>query len=133
MANFDYAAYLQSEKWQEKRRKIFKRDRYRCCICGAAKNLRCHHITYENIGHEKDSDLATLCDTCHENLHQGNDYYDHLCIAWDRLHDALEIAKTDEGKELIQKQLDILDEVSTQIVKLRIKVAEIEAKNATSL
>lgn len=122
----DYQAYLNSRKWEETRRRIFKRDGYRCCICGTAKNLRCHHITYENIGHEKDSDLVTLCDSCHETVHQGNDYHDYLCIAWDRLHDRLEVAKTEKEKELIQKQLDILDEATSKII-------EVGAENVTSL
>ncbi len=112
----EYLSYLKSDKWQETRRRIFKRDKYRCCICGTTKNLRCHHVTYENIGHEKDADLATLCDSCHEDLHSGNDYHDYLCIAWDRLHDGYESAKTEELKALIQKQMDILDKATADII-----------------
>lgn len=122
----EYQAYLNSRKWEETRRRIFKRDGYRCCICGTAKNLCCHHITYENIGHEKDSDLVTLCNSCHETIHQGNDYHEYLCIAWDRLHDRLEVAKTEQEKELIQKQLDILDKATSEIVK-------VGTENVTSL
>lgn len=40
----EYQAYLNSRKWEETRRRIFKRDGYRCCICGTAKNLRCHQL-----------------------------------------------------------------------------------------
>lgn len=69
MSKVNYYEYLKSEAWQEKRMQTFKRDGFRCVKCGAEKNLRCHHITYERLGNEEASDLVTLCDDCHARLH----------------------------------------------------------------
>lgn len=69
---FCYEEYLASEEWRQKRLKCFERDGYRCCICGSAKNLRAHHLTYERIGHEDADDLLTVCKKCHEKLHKGD-------------------------------------------------------------
>lgn len=30
-----------------------------------------HHLTYENLGNEKDEDLMLLCETCHQYMHKG--------------------------------------------------------------
>ena len=72
----EYQAYLNSNEWQETRQRIFKRDNFRCVKCGESKNLHVHHITYENLGEEKDADLVTLCDKCHKSTHKlsVNDY-----------------------------------------------------------
>jgi hypothetical protein len=37
-----YADLLLSDKWMEKRIKVFKRDGYKCKHCGINKNLNCH-------------------------------------------------------------------------------------------
>lgn len=64
--------YLLSPEWQELRTQVFTRDNYTCQSCGSTKSLNCHHITYERLGNEHLSDLATLCggpDGCHNKLH----------------------------------------------------------------
>lgn len=65
----DFDGYMNSSMWEEKRKSILERDGYKCTFCGSAKNLRVHHITYENIPYEKDGDLITVCNKCHEKLH----------------------------------------------------------------
>lgn len=65
----EYGEYIKSNEWQETRQRIIKRDRFRCVMCGEPKNLHVHHITYENLGEEKDADLVTLCEKCHIELH----------------------------------------------------------------
>lgn len=67
----EYKTFIESKEWQETRTRIFKRDKYKCQICGSCKNLQVHHITYENLGQEKDADLVTLCEKCHiEDIHK---------------------------------------------------------------
>ena len=61
--------YINSVAWQETRQKIFRRDGFRCVMCGQSTNLNVHHITYENLGAEESSDLATLCQKCHAKVH----------------------------------------------------------------
>ncbi len=61
-----------SEKWAEKRIRVFKRDGYKCQKCGANKGLNCHH-TYYTFGKKPWeyplSALLTLCKECHTALH----------------------------------------------------------------
>ena len=68
----EYEEYIKSSEWQETRQRILKRDAFRCVLCGTTKNLHVHHITYENLGEEKDADLVTLCDYCHKRLHESD-------------------------------------------------------------
>ena len=67
-----YADLLLSDKWMDKRVKVFKRDGYRCQKCGDNKSLNCHH-TYYTFGKKPWeyplSALLTLCKDCHTALH----------------------------------------------------------------
>lgn len=66
----EYREYLNSPIWWEKRDRILERDGWRCRKCGSGINLRVHHIRYPVVlGEEPDSDLITLCDRCHTEIH----------------------------------------------------------------
>ena len=56
--------YLQSEAWKDKKTQVFKRDGHRCVCCNK-KATDIHHRTYQNIGKEPLSDLASMCRDCH--------------------------------------------------------------------
>lgn len=72
---FDKEAYLRSSQWQDIRRVILRRDQYACCKCGNdGVPLEVHHITYIRLGHEHYSDLASLCRTCHQAVHDKHGY-----------------------------------------------------------
>jgi 5-methylcytosine-specific restriction endonuclease McrA len=59
-------AFYLTERWQKLRRKVLKRDEYRCRSCFSVKNLNVDHIRYpEIIGFESIDDLQTLCFLCH--------------------------------------------------------------------
>lgn len=47
--------------WKEIKEDIFKRDGYRCRLCGSEDNLVVHHISEE--------ELITVCEDCHARLH----------------------------------------------------------------
>lgn len=68
----DYIQYLRSQKFQELKMRVLTRDGFQCKLCGTAKNLCVHHITYERRGHEDLSDLITLCTTCHNKIHAND-------------------------------------------------------------
>lgn len=68
----EYQEYIKSKEWQETRQRILKRDSFRCVLCNNTKNLHVHHITYESLGEEKDADLVTLCECCHDKLHNSD-------------------------------------------------------------
>ena len=65
MNNKSYKRYLQSDKWAMIRNAIIERDNFKCTVCDSPDNLHVHHLTYENVGNEKDEDLITLCRGCH--------------------------------------------------------------------
>lgn len=68
--SFDYQTYLKSRKWDTIRRKVLKRDEYRCQLNYSHTGpLHVHHKTYERIGKERLSDLITLCESCHKMVH----------------------------------------------------------------
>jgi 5-methylcytosine-specific restriction endonuclease McrA len=66
---FDYGLYLRSEAWAEVRRKITKRYKGRCAICGGPGG-ETHHVTYKHVGHERLYELLWLCTRCHAAWHQ---------------------------------------------------------------
>lgn len=55
---------------------VLTRDKYTCQHCkGKSKNsrLEVHHIVFRrNGGSDEESNLITLCKTCHDGLHNGN-------------------------------------------------------------
>jgi 5-methylcytosine-specific restriction endonuclease McrA len=68
-----YPEYLQSEHWRQTRRRALERAAFHCRICGNGSRrnqpLNVHHLTYERLGQEADSDLIALCRTCHQTTH----------------------------------------------------------------
>ena len=73
----DYREYLQSEHWKKFRTRVLI-IRNRCEICNLGnswsrffygQSLNVHHLTYETLGHEKDTDVAVLCVACHAREH----------------------------------------------------------------
>ena len=70
-----YIVLLDKKEWKQKREGILVRDQFRCRNCGAGEDiseLHVHHKFYIE-GHDpweyNDSDLITLCERCHRNLH----------------------------------------------------------------
>jgi len=62
--------YLKSDAWQRKRYVVLRRDNRRCVYCGG-RATQVHHKRYaKNIGREPIEWLVSVCDNCHELLHQ---------------------------------------------------------------
>jgi len=62
---------IRHPKWQEKRLRIFKRDKFKCVSCGSKdRTLHVHHTCYSDgyLWDVEDSELITLCKSCHEKL-----------------------------------------------------------------
>lgn len=79
-------AKLKSEQDEEKeaikkeferiRRKILKRDNYKCVECGSDEKLNVHHIIQRSKGGDNsESNLVTLCLKCHAEKHKGEQIY----------------------------------------------------------
>jgi len=65
----NYASYLMTDHWINKRDAILERDNHRCKQCKKTYLLHVHHLTYDRLGNEDDEDLITLCEDCHKRLH----------------------------------------------------------------
>jgi 5-methylcytosine-specific restriction endonuclease McrA len=63
-----YFDYLGTTHWKALRQKIASSYDFKCNDCGAdvSKGYEIHHLTYKNVGNEKDKDLVCLCRNCHQ-------------------------------------------------------------------
>jgi hypothetical protein len=67
-----YAEKLKDPRWQRKRLEVFSRDNFRCRICqDHERTLHLHHIKYttKDPWDEPDSNLRTICERCHSEVH----------------------------------------------------------------
>lgn len=69
MNNKLYTMYLQSAEWRSIAEECKRLADYKCFNCGSVNNLHAHHLTYDRVGEELQSDLICLCSTCHEKAH----------------------------------------------------------------
>ena len=49
------------------RQRVLRRDRHRCCRCGATAHLEVHHLNGER-GDNRLVNLITLCADCHRTM-----------------------------------------------------------------
>ena len=74
-----YEFLLQRREWLAKRDRILTRDGHKCRHCGRPGRdvqLHVHHMHYIcglDPWEYKDSELITLCEECHSNLHMEED------------------------------------------------------------
>lgn len=66
----DYIKYLKSREWIEFRANIIKKRGKACEKCGKTNCIiHAHHLTYERIFVELESDIQLLCEECHKKIH----------------------------------------------------------------
>lgn len=63
-----YRAYLETEHWKEKRKRIIWKAGGRCLRCGAHATA-VHYERYRGFDQERDTDLTAVCSRCHTKLH----------------------------------------------------------------
>jgi 5-methylcytosine-specific restriction endonuclease McrA len=64
---------LDPHSYKQLCRRVIERDKWRCQICGSRQNLQVHHRQLRSQqGPDEDSNLITLCASCHEALHHGH-------------------------------------------------------------
>ncbi len=67
--NSRFGTYYKSPEWERTRARILHRDDYECQAC--KRPAECvHHIVYDRLGAENDLDLISLCNSCHNLIHQ---------------------------------------------------------------
>lgn len=78
-----YTQYLNSASWKITRNRRLALAKYRCERCQNKRQLQVHHLTYERLGSEWDSDLEVLCIDCHErhHLHEMQDTSHRIYLA----------------------------------------------------
>lgn len=68
----EYKKQLREDKWMKKRKRILRRDNFKCVLCGSDYNLQVHHTVYKEgkmAWEYSNLSLVTLCDDCHKKVH----------------------------------------------------------------
>lgn len=72
-----YKELLKDGRWQVRKTDIMLRDGFKCQMCGAEASggvtLNVHHLRYKRNTMPwdyADEDLVTLCESCHQKVHQ---------------------------------------------------------------
>lgn len=68
-AQEQYHLYLQSDAWQKKKKDERLALDGGICACGLTAT-HIHHKNYDNIGKELMVDLVSMCEDCHNYIHQ---------------------------------------------------------------
>jgi hypothetical protein len=63
-------SYYATPWWNDVRYRRLQRDAFQCVLCDFPDELRCHHVSYVNLFNEQLMDLMTVCDRCHDRIHE---------------------------------------------------------------
>jgi len=64
-----YESYINGPDWKVRRARHLLSYGKQCEACHRTQDIEVHHRTYDRMGSELDSDLAVLCDACHQSVH----------------------------------------------------------------
>lgn len=64
-----YNAYIVSAAWKVKQKACSARACGKCEVCRLCMAVQAHHLTYERIGDEAETDLQAVCVECHKKTH----------------------------------------------------------------
>jgi 5-methylcytosine-specific restriction endonuclease McrA len=71
----DYERFMRSPAWAEQRRRVLRRDGYRCRDCFTAKATEAHHSYYlAPLEATPDEAIASLCEPCHLRRHRVREH-----------------------------------------------------------
>lgn len=76
--NAVYEKYIHSAAWRKIADMRLELDYHTCQVCGKPAG-EVHHLTYENLGHEKSEDIVSLCRRCHR---KAEDIYNPKVTPW---------------------------------------------------
>ena len=74
MSAKDKKAYMRSSAWKLRKLATLMVQNDQCKLCSSTHDLQLHHLTYERLGNEYQSDLVVLCGQCHQNQHDHYGY-----------------------------------------------------------
>lgn len=121
-----YLAYLNSSSWRARRNRALQEAKFRCQRCDAKRDLEVHHLTYERLGAELDSDLEVVCFTCHKGEHRAAAEGMPLGVYLKLVSETL---RHDPWRTFA----DISDEVKRQCLALKIPTDPVLVSKAISL
>lgn len=102
----EYADYLQTPEWRRRRDARIHLANRRCQRCDARRELQVHHLSYERLGAEWDTDLEVLCRSCHEGHHFDESRRQHLGIYIKLASDAMRAEPFTTTADLIEAVRD---------------------------
>lgn len=112
-----YTQQLMDQRWKAKRLSILKRDNYTCISCSSKNNLHVHHLKYTGFAWEApDTDLVTVCNTCHQKIHDKPVQVKHTNLG--KFHMSYNYT--------LRKAIDLSGEAFITIAKL---ITEVENEN----
>ena len=68
--SFNYVSYIQSDCWLARRHAYYATHARECVGCKSTDGVELHHLSYERVYAELDTDLMPLCQRCHSQVHQ---------------------------------------------------------------
>ena len=74
MSSKDKKTYMRSNQWKLLKFQVLTLQNNQCKLCSSTHDLQLHHLTYERLGNEYQSDLVALCGQCHQNQHDHYGY-----------------------------------------------------------
>lgn len=114
--------YIKTKEFEEVRNAVFKRDNYKCILCGRTENLVCHHTSYRHLGYHNEKEIAdcvTLCLADHLNHHKGKYNLWWYSVDHPRNNDDLRELDVDGHKILIRSNgKDIYDGITYRKFKI---------------
>jgi len=61
---------LGNREYEDLRKRVLRRDGWRCQFCGSMTNLEVHHQQFRSqSGEDSEDNLITLCSNCHSPIH----------------------------------------------------------------
>ena len=69
MLVIDKVTYYTTDEWKSLSDECKELAGNTCSMCSTPDNLHAHHLTYDRLGAELQSDLQCLCVDCHEKVH----------------------------------------------------------------
>lgn len=104
-----YHDYLQSDWWKKTRDEAIKRADNKCFCCGRPFDLQVHHLTYENLGFEREYELVVLCKSCHEWIEKHKQASGRMLRPGEQLQIlTAHREELESGKRLTVKTRDVL-------------------------
>ncbi len=73
ISELTYNEYLHTDWWRARMARAIRKAGYHCQVDGCKipdLHLHVHHLSYERLGNESDSDLLVLCWYHHKEAHR---------------------------------------------------------------